>query len=866
MKGFKRVERVQGVIILVSLLAFAMVLYSNWVTLSIFKHSERWDPVPEHVQSEVTVSRLSLERALGWDNGVNLQREILRPLERARNMCAQSIRGGDRSATLLKPIDERAVETAIIQVVAEIQKLEKLSTDRFHQRTNSLLQKAYTQALKDVDAYSQTARRSLVEIRNQERLVINAISWGSVVILFGLFAGLIEFVMRQHRVNKSLRLKQERQTALRAEVGLALAGNQPLRSALQSCAEALAMHFENALAQVWMVTNDGATLELQVSAGRVGRAHEMQTRVAIGSSRIGLIAKERTNFVSNDVLNDSEVRDAAVRAEKLPSLAACPLLADGRLVGVLALYSTEQFNDETLELMDAIADALAHGIERKRAEQKITEQAALLDKARDAIIVIDLDHRCVYWNKSAERLYGIPASEVTGKSVADVLFSDRSRFDTAIESVVLKGEWLGECAARTAGGNEINLESHWTLVHDDNGIAKSVLIVNTDVSDKKQFEAQLLRTQRVESIGTLAGGIAHDLNNVLAPVLMSVEMLRPKLTDEQSARMLSILEASAKRGAQMVKQILTFARGATGERVMLQPRQLIKEVAKMAKETFPKTIQTQVKLPENLWALTGDPTQLHQVLMNLAVNARDAMPNGGTLNFAAENVLLNEEDAKKYGATKAGCYVLLTVGDTGTGIPREMLDKIFDPFFTTKEKGKGTGLGLSTVMGIVKSHRGFLQVQSEINKGTQFRIYLPALESMVEHRQETELKRLPKGQGELLLLVDDELPFLNITKETLEAYGYRVLTATDGVEAVAAYAAHRNEIKGVFTDMLMPHMDGPATIRVLKRLDPSLKIVAFSGLFDSERVKAATGRDDIEVLTKPFSAENLLTTVHDTLN
>jgi CheY-like chemotaxis protein len=262
----------------------------------------------------------------------------------------------------------------------------------------------------------------------------------------------------------------------------------------------------------------------------------------------------------------------------------------------------------------------------------------------------------------------------------------------------------------------------------------------------------------------------------------------------------------------------------------------------------------------------GDPTQLHQVLMNLAVNARDAMPGGGSLNFTAENVLLNDEDAKKHGAAKPGCYVMISVGDSGSGISREILDKIFDPFFTTKEKGKGTGLGLSTVMGIVKSHKGFLQVQSELNKGTHFKIYLPALETMAEQQQEAETRRLPKGQGELILLIDDELPFLSMAKEALETNGYRVLTAVDGVEGVAVYSAHRNEIKGVFTDMLMPHMDGPATIKVLKRLDPSLRIVALSGLMDGDRVKAATGREDIELISKPFTTETLLNAVHDALN
>src|SRR5688572_12487404 len=868
-KGFKKFERVQGVVILVSLLAFVMVLYTNWITLNMFKRSERWDPLPETVQYAITASRLALERHLAGDNNIQLQVHVLRSLDHALNLCRQSSHSR-AGADLLKPVDDRTVQAAIGQLTRELEELRKISIERFTKgripSEEARIEAAYAKVHKEVLALSESARTSLVEIRNDEGLVLNAISLGSVVILFGLFAGLIEFVLRQHRVNKRLRMKQERQNAVRADVGLALAGNLSIRSVLESCAETVAMHFEGALVQIWTVNKDGEMLELQTSAGRVARAKEMETRVRIGESRLGLVAKERSPYLSTTVASDTEITDRAIKAEAMQSLAAAPLVVDSRFIGVMDLYARELLNDEALELIVAVSDSIAHGIERKGAEQTISEQAALIDKASDAIVVIDLENRITYWNKSAERLYKLPATEALGKDAAPLLFSNQAQFDAAMEALMQKGDWLGECACQNRVGNTVTVESHCTLVHDANNIAKSVLIVNTDISEKKQFGEQLLRTQRVESIGTLAGGIAHDLNNVLAPVLMSVELLRPKLTDDQSARMISILESSAKRGAQMVKQILTFARGATGERILLQPRQLIKEMAKIAKETFPKVIQPHVKVPENLWAIMGDATQLHQVLMNLAVNARDAMPDGGTLTFSAENVLLNDEDAKKFGAPKPGCYVSLAVTDTGSGIPREILDKIFDPFFTTKEQGKGTGLGLSSVMGIVKSHKGFLQVLTEVNKGTTFRIYLPALESLAEQQQEAQAKKAPKGNGELLLLVDDETQFLSMIKEALEINGYRVITASDGVEAVAAFSAHRNEIKGVFTDMLMPHLDGPATIKVLKRLEPLVRIVAVSGLMDAERVKAATGREDIDVLAKPFTTENLLNVFHDALN
>ena len=869
-KGFKKFERVQGVIVAVSLLAFVMVLYSNWITLNMFKRSESQDPLPETVQYAIIASQLALERSVAGETNYQLQAHVLRPLDRALLLCRQSSHSRAGGGDLLKPVDDRGVKAAIGKLTRELEELRKLSIERFSKVRVSpeadRIEKAYAKTHKEVTALSESTRTSLVEVKNEEQLVLNSISLGSLVILFGLFAGMIEFVLRQHKLNKRLRMKQERQNAVRADVGLALAGNLSIRSVLESCAETVAMHFEGALVQIWTVNKDGEMLELQTSAGRVARAKEMETRVRVGESRLGLVAKERNPYLSTTVASDIEITDRAIKAEAMQSLAAASLVVDNRLIGVMALYAREVLNDEALELISAVSDSIAHGIERKRAEQTITEQAALIDKASDAIVVIDLENRITYWNKSAERLYKLPATEAQGKDAAPLLFSDKAQFDAAMEALMQKGDWLGECTCQNRAGNTVTVESHCTLVHDSNNIAKSVLIVNTDISEKKQFEEQLLRTQRVESIGTLAGGIAHDLNNVLAPVLMSVELLRPKLKDDQSARMISILESSAKRGAQMVKQILTFARGATGERILLQPRQLIKEMAKIAKETFPKAIQPQVKVPENLWAIMGDATQLHQVLMNLAVNARDAMPDGGTLTFSAENVLLNEEDAKKFGAPKAGCYVSLAVADTGSGIPREILDKIFDPFFTTKEQGKGTGLGLSTVMGIVKSHKGSLQVHSEVNKGTTFRILLPALESLAEQQQEAQARKAPKGNGELLLLVDDETQFLSMFKEVLEMNGYRVLTASDGVEAVAAFSAHRNEIKGVFTDMLMPHLDGPATIKVLKRLEPSVRIVAMSGLMDAERVKAATGREDIDVLAKPFTTESLLNVVHDALN
>ena len=663
------------------------------------------------------------------------------------------------------------------------------------------------------------------------------------------------------RQSDAVRSSQARRSAIRADVGFALGTNDLLRNVLQKCAQSLVKHFDAAFARVWTLAADNV-LELQASAGIYTHLDGQHSRIDVGMLKIGRLAKDGLPQMTNEVVNDAHIEDKEwAKREGIIAFAGYPLMVEGRLVGVMALFSKNRLPNDTIEILGSVADSIAQGIMRKRAEEKVIQQAALLDKSQDAIMVIDLSHRITYWNKSAERLYGWPAREVQGKRVDEVLYRDGAYFERAKEAVLECGEWRGEVFQVNNGDGSVVVESDWTLVHDDTGTPKSILIVNTDVRDRKKIEAQLLRNQRMESIGTLAGGIAHDLNNALAPIMMSVEILKQKLNDEQSRRMLSILESSARRGADMVKQVLTFARGVDGERALLQTRHLLKEVGKIVGETFPKTIQLKTDFVENLWTIMGDATQLHQVLLNLAVNARDAMPNGGTLTISASNEIL-DASPDMANSVKPGFYVLIKVADSGTGIPKEILDKIFEPFFTTKEMGKGTGLGLATVLGIVKSHGGFVQVQTEVNKGTAFLIYLPALDNASAAQPDTERKPLMTGHGELILAVDDEASVLSMTKETLENYGYRVVTARDGTEAVAAYSAHRKDIKLVLTDMLMPFMDGPATIRVLRKLDPNLRIIAASGLLDHEKVKDATGMDNLAFLLKPYTTEKLLATVH----
>ena len=504
--------------------------------------------------------------------------------------------------------------------------------------------------------------------------------------------------------------------------------------------------------------------------------------------------------------------------------------------------------------------------ERKRSEEQLREQAEFLDGASDAIIVRDLQDRIVYWNRGAERLYGWSAAESVGVSIRDLYYKESGpQFEEANQVLLKEGKWAGHTRHLTKDGKRIDVETRLTLMRDGEGNPKSVLVINTDVTEQKRLEAQFLRAQRMESIGTLAGGIAHDINNILAPILLAVRMLQMKFEDEDSQRLLSVLHKSAERGGVMVKQVLQFARGVEGERIVLQLSHLIKEITKTLAETLPKSIEVERFVPASIWPVTGDPTQMHQVLLNLCVNARDAMPRGGVLSVKAENISIDESYARMILDARPGQFVLISVTDTGTGIPVEILSRVFEPFFTTKEHGKGTGLGLSTVLGIVKSHGGFVNVYSEVGKGTQFRAYFPAAESALTTQALEERAEVPLGHGELVLVVDDELAIREITKSTLETFGYTALTAGDGTEAIALYAQNKDAIDVVLTDMMMPYLDGTGTIRALQKMDPNVKIIASSGLADEGKAAEAAIAGVKVFLAKPYTADQLLNALAEIL-
>jgi two-component system cell cycle sensor histidine kinase/response regulator CckA len=527
--------------------------------------------------------------------------------------------------------------------------------------------------------------------------------------------------------------------------------------------------------------------------------------------------------------------------------------------------------DRTAELEEVNKALNAEIEERKRAEEQIREQAALLDNAQEAIGAIgirSLEHSLIYWNKGAQRLYGWTAEEAMGKNPIKFLFKDKEEPPQLIEAkrIVLEtGKWTGELHQVTKDGREIDVESHWTLVYDSEDKPKSILVINTDITEKKKIETHLLRAQRMESIGTLAGGIAHDLNNMLTPMMMSVRMLKEKFKDEQSQKLLTILEKNSERGADLIKQVLSFSRGVEGECNPLQIKHIITEIEKIVKETFPRNIEIRTDVQNDLFTISGDATQLHQVLMNLCVNARDAMPNGGILNITASNFFIDKNYLQMHTEAKAGSYISIAVSDTGIGIPPKILDRIFEPFFTTKEFGKGTGLGLSTALAIVKGHSGFINVYSEVGAGTTFNVYLPSIKAEMQNVEEQELELLT-GHGELVLVAEDEDSVREVTVSTLEKYEYNVLAANDGADAVALYAQNKDKINVILMDMMMPVMDGEASIQAIRKINPEVNIIVVSGLAEKDKLAKIERTHAHTILPKPYTAERLLKTIHEALS
>lgn len=498
---------------------------------------------------------------------------------------------------------------------------------------------------------------------------------------------------------------------------------------------------------------------------------------------------------------------------------------------------------------------------QSRREERLREQAELLDEANDAIILRSLDGQVRHWSGGAERTYGWTALDAVGKNILNLIYVDRAEFAEARAATVAAGEWRGEMSHVTKDKRRVTVRSRWRLLRNPDGVPTGIISVSSEITDRKLLEAQLLRAQRLENIGMLASGIAHDLNNLLTPITIATGVIRQLDTEPATHELLRSVQQSAQRGADLIRQILSFARGIDEQPARTDARFLVKEIQRLATNTFPKNLSIGSRVAQDIWSIEANTVQLHQVLLNLCVNARDAMPGGGELMITAENRVVDEAYARMQPHARPGRYVMLSVSDTGCGIPEEIRPRIFEPLFTTKMVGAGTGLGLATVKSITRHHLGWVEFSTEVNRGTEFRVYLPATAAPAEPAAEPAPRPLPRGDGQHVLVVDDDSSIRSITGYALEAQGYRATLAGDGAESLIALAREASAFDLMLTDLSMPVMDGFSLIQAVRRLAPDLPVIALSGRADelgSDRLKAL---NISRVLAKPYTCDQLLSAI-----
>ena len=543
---------------------------------------------------------------------------------------------------------------------------------------------------------------------------------------------------------------------------------------------------------------------------------------------------------------------------KVPVLNEELLMRDGRVLmrDYLPVHQSGQFFRHLWHYREVTA--------QRALERSQWLQSAALGAAANAVVITDSAGLVEWANPAFSNLSGWTLEESLGRRISELVKSDQQgpEFYQAMWDSLLDGKvWQGELVNRRKDGALRTERMTITPLRDATGQTSHYIAIKEDITEFKSIQEQLTHAQRMESIGTLAGGVAHDLNNILAPVMLITGSLLERQSKPQDQELLQMVLDATKRGADVVRQLLAFSRGVQGKRAPMQSRHLLQEVRRLIEETFPREITLRHHIPADLWPVVSDPTQLHQVLLNLCVNARDAMPAGGLLTIGARNAELAEGDPLLPPQGVPGRYVELSVADSGQGIPADIRQRIFDPFFTTKELGKGTGLGLSTVMGIVRSHGGWVGVESEPGHGALFRVYLPATATDLGQSTPPEDGAAQEGHGRLILLVDDEPSVRTAMGYALESAGYRVLPARDGQEAIELWLGRQEDVSLVLTDLMMPRMNGTALIRALRMYGSPVPILVSTGLGKSEDMEELTKLQVGTILPKPCTGADLLSAI-----
>jgi PAS domain S-box-containing protein len=500
-------------------------------------------------------------------------------------------------------------------------------------------------------------------------------------------------------------------------------------------------------------------------------------------------------------------------------------------------------------------------------ERQLRQQALLLDQATDAILVRDLDHRIRFWNRAAERLYGWRSGEVIGRSIAALLYpDDASQFEQATRQVLRGGEWTGRLQQRRRDGSAVTVEGHWTLVKDEQGRPQSILAINTDISGRLDLEERLAQAQKLESIGQLTGGVAHDFNNLLTVIIGNAELLGEAIGEgSRLTPIIDLVRTAADRGAELTSRLLAFARRQALEPKVVSPQAIVDGMAPLLRRTLGESVEVELFHEPDLWQAFIDPVQLESALLNLCINARDAMAGGGKLTIDTANVILDDAYAALHAEVVPGPYVQVAVSDTGSGIAPDDVAYVFEPFFTTKEKGKGTGLGLSMVYGFVKQSGGHIKLYSEQGHGTTVHIYLPRVQA---GDRDVDEPRPPAGElhgDEHILLVEDDELVRSHAARLLGDLGYRVTIAANGPQALALLQQGL-QVDLLFTDVIMPGgLNGPQLAAEAKKLAPDLPVLYTSGYTENAIVHHGRVDPGTVLLQKPYRRQALAEKIRQAL-
>ena len=693
------------------------------------------------------------------------------------------------------------------------------------------------------------------------------------------FEGSAEDITERKRVEE-IQARRAAHALFRADVSAALAiGRAPLRPTLESCVTAIVEHLGAAFARIWTLNREEEMLELQASAGMYTHLDGPHARVPVGSFKIGKIAQERSPHITNEVQSDPRISDKEwARREGMVAFAGYPLLVGSRMLGVMAMFSQQELAEDTLDALAAVADLISQGIERKRAEEELRESEEryrlLFESNPQPMWVYDLETLAfLAVNESAVYHYGYSREEFLAMTIKDIrpvgdipaLYDSVARSSRGVDEA---GEWRH--VKKDGAIIEVEITSHLLEFAD----RRAELILAHDITERNRLKAALLaseeqlrQSQKLEAIGQLAGGVAHDFNNLLTAINGYSALARRRIGDDHPVS--SYLEEIGKAGdraTNLTRQLLAFGRKQLLQPLAINLNDIVGDMIKLLKRLIGEDVQLVTRPGANLKQIKADPGQLEQVLVNLVVNARDAMPRGGTMTIETENTNLDGAYASRHVGVTPGEYVMLAVSDTGTGMDHDTQSRIFEPFFTTKEKGKGTGLGLSTVYGIIKQSGGNVWVYSELGKGTTFKVYLPQVHDEIAAREDSEADTTMKRGSETVLLVEDEDMVRKLASELLEESGYVVLEANGGEQALNLCKEHKEPIDLLITDVVMPRISGKEVAEQLRTIHPETKVLFMSGYTDEAIVHHGIVDSDIAFIQKPFSERALAQKVRDVLD